>query len=138
GAADVVTWNRRSWVGLAPNGIGQQKPNHYLEMVKVGWANRRNLPYATKILRHGVCDGCALGVAGLHDWTIDGVHLCVTRLKLLELNTADPIDSTLLEDVAPLRERKEHQLRRLGRLAHPYRRRRGERGFRRIDWSEAL
>jgi hypothetical protein len=29
---------------LVPNGIGQQKPNHYLEMVKVGWTNRRSLP----------------------------------------------------------------------------------------------
>ena len=24
----------------------------------------------------GVCDGCALGVAGFHDWTLSGVHLC--------------------------------------------------------------
>ena len=37
-----MRWNRKGWAGLAPNGIGQQKPNHYLEMVKVGWANRRN------------------------------------------------------------------------------------------------
>ena len=79
--------NRRLWAGLAPNGIGQQKPHHYGEMAKVGWANRRNLSYAWKVLSEGVCDGCALGVAGFHDWTIDGVHLCMTRLKLLE---ADP------------------------------------------------
>ena len=42
-----------------------------------------------------MCDGCALGVAGLHDWTIDGVHLCTTRLNLLELNTADPFDPVI-------------------------------------------
>ena len=34
------------------------------------WENRRNLPWAWRILRKGVCDGCALGVAGFHDWTI--------------------------------------------------------------------
>ena len=50
-------------------------------MLKVVWENRRALPYAWRILRKGVCDGCALGVAGLHDWTIDGVHLCMTRLE---------------------------------------------------------
>ena len=51
------------------------------------WANRDNLGYAWKVVSKGVCDGCALGVAGLHDWTIDGVHLCMTRLNLLRLNT---------------------------------------------------
>ena len=39
-----------------------------------------------------MCDGCALGVAGFHDWTLDGVHLCTTRLRLLELNCAEPFD----------------------------------------------
>jgi molybdopterin-dependent oxidoreductase alpha subunit len=133
-----VRWNPKGWAGLAPNGIGQQKPNHYLEMVKVGWANRRNLPYAKKILQRGVCDGCALGVAGFHDWTIDGVHLCMTRLKLLETNTADAFDPDLLADVAPLAARSGAELRALGRLGYPMRRRRGEPGFTRIDWGEAL
>jgi molybdopterin-dependent oxidoreductase alpha subunit len=131
-------WRPSLWAGWRPNGVGQQKPNHYGEMVRVAWDNRAHLRYAYDVLTKGACDGCALGVAGLHDWTIDGIHLCTTRLKLLELNTADPIDSTLLEDVGPLRDRKEDQLRRLGRVAHPYRRRRGEPGFTRIDWSEAL
>ena len=44
----------------------------------------------------GVCDGCALGVAGFHDWTLDGVHLCTTRLRLLEVNCAEPFDHTVL------------------------------------------
>ena len=30
----------------------------------------------------GVRDGCALGVAGFHDWTIKGTHPCMTRLNL--------------------------------------------------------
>ena len=67
---------RRSlWVGFRPNGLGQTKPHHYAEIVRTVWANRRDLRYAWRILRRGVCDGCALGVAGFHDWTIDGVHL---------------------------------------------------------------
>src|SRR5947207_4508949 len=134
----MVKWNRRHWVGLSPNGISHQKPNHYGDMVKIGWANRRNLPYAKKILQQGVCDGCALGVAGFHDWTIDGVHLCMTRLKLLETNTADAFDPSLLEDAEPLRTKSGAELRALGRLGYPMRRRRGDPGFTRITWDEAL
>jgi len=129
---------RDLWVGWAPNGVGQQKPNHYLDMVRAAWDNRAHPRYAWEVLTRGVCDGCALGVAGLHDWTIDGVHLCTTRLKLLELNTADPVDPEVLADAGALRRRRGDELRRLGRLGYPMRRRRGERGFRRIGWDEAL
>src|SRR5690606_31128084 len=90
------------------------------------------------VLRKGVCDGCALGVAGFHDWTIDGVHLCTTRLRLLEVNTADPLDPAVLADAGVLRARSGAELRAMGRLAHPMRRRAGEEGFRRISWDEAL
>ncbi len=129
---------RDLWVGLSPNGIGQQKPNHYLDMATVAWDNRAHPRYAWDVLRKGVCDGCALGVAGFHDWTIDGVHLCTTRLKLLELNTADAFDPALLADVGPLEGRSGEELRRLGRLGHPMRRRRDEPGFRPVPWDEAL
>ena len=60
---------------LSPFGLGYQKPHHYLEMFRVFWENRDNLPYAWRILNHGVCDGCALGPRGLRDDTLDGVHL---------------------------------------------------------------
>jgi molybdopterin-dependent oxidoreductase alpha subunit len=131
-------WNPRLWAGWRPNGVGEQKPNHYREMVKTLWANRSEPRYTLDILTKGACDGCALGVSGLHDWTIDGVHLCTTRLQLLELNTAKAFDPDVLADVEPLRSRSGAQLRKLGRLAHPMRRRRGERGFRRVTWDEAL
>ena len=75
------------WVSLRPNGIGLQKPNHFGEMARTVWENRHAPRYAWRILSQGVCDGCALGVAGFHDWTIDGIHLCTTRLNLLRLNT---------------------------------------------------
>ena len=83
---------RDLWVGFKPNGIGETKPNHYKEMLKTIWDNRDNLPYAWRILNQGVCDGCALGVAGFHDWTLSGVHLCTTRLNLLRVNTMGALD----------------------------------------------
>ncbi len=129
---------RELWVSLRPYGIGDQKPNHYRDMAEVAWENRAHPKYAWDVLTKGVCDGCALGVAGLHDWTIDGVHLCTTRLRLLELNTADAFDPVVLSDVAALRDRSGEELRRLGRLGYPMRRNRGDRGFRRISWDEAL
>ncbi len=126
------------WASLVPNGVDQQKPRHYKDMVRIARDNAHHPKYAWDVLTRGVCDGCALGVAGLHDWTIDGVHLCTTRLELLEFNTADALDPLLLSDVAALSGRSGQQLRELGRLAHPMRRRRGDEGFRRITWDEAL
>src|SRR5215218_7093963 len=128
----------RDWVSLSPNGIGHQKPNHYGEMAKVAWKVKGNGRKAWKILSEGVCDGCALGVAGFHDWTLDGVHLCTTRLRLLEVNCAEPFDHTVLGDVSWLRNLSSTDLRDLGRLAHPMRRRRGEPGFTKISWDRVL
>lgn len=122
------------WV---PFGIGRQKPQHYRDMLHVLRDNRDNLPYAWKVLSRGVCDGCALGVAGFRDWTIPGVHLCMTRLNLLRLNTMPALDHDLLRNVGPLRRMANHELRQLGRLAFPMRRRRGEGGFLRVSWDEA-
>src|SRR5471030_579302 len=70
---------------MAIFGLGRQKPHHYREMVKIAWENRGELPFAWRILRDGVCDGCALGTSGLSDWTIEGVHLCMVRLELMRL-----------------------------------------------------
>src|SRR6266550_1215706 len=125
------------WVSLVPYGIGRTKPNHYLELLRTVWDNRHDLPYAWRILSKGVCDGCALGVAGFRDWTMDGVHLCTTRLDLLKLNTARALDSARLSHVRRL-PRSAAALRALGRLPFPMLRRRGEPGFRRIGWEEAL
>jgi len=123
---------------LSPFGLGHTKPKHFRDMAKVVWDNRDNLGYAWKVITKGVCDGCALGVAGLHDWTIDGVHLCMTRLNLLRLNTMPAMDPAVLADVGKLAGQDNRRLRELGRLAHPMRRRQGEKGFTRITWDEAL
>ena len=124
--------------GLAPFGLGRTKPKHFRDMAAVFWANRDNLGYAWQVISKGVCDGCALGVAGLHDWTIDGVHLCMTRLNLLRLNTMPAMDPARLADVAALATLDNRQLREMGRLAYPMLRRKGEPGFQRIAWDEAL
>jgi len=123
---------------LAVFGLGRQKPRHYREMLKIAWENRDQLPFAWRILRDGVCDGCALGTSGLHDWTLPGTHLCMVRLELMRLNTAPPLDPSVLVDVAPLATRTSAELRTLGRLPEPMLHRQGESGFRVATWNEAL
>ncbi len=129
--------SRESKLPSLPFGIGQTKPKHFRDMLGIAWENRDNLGYAWKVLSKGVCDGCALGVAGFHDWTIDGVHLCMTRLNLLRLNTVGQLDHKRLEDVESLRNLSNKQLRELGRLAFPMLREKGKPGFSRISWEEA-
>src|SRR5204862_2996286 len=119
-------------------GLGQQKPHHYLEMARIAWENRDELPFAWRILRDGVCDGCALGTSGLSDWTIPGTHLCMVRLELLRLNTAPALDVARLAHIDHLRTLTSAELRELGRLPEPMVRRRGDAGFRVISWDEAL
>jgi molybdopterin-dependent oxidoreductase alpha subunit len=126
------------WPAMSFFGLGQQKPHHYREMVRIVWENRDQLPFAWRILNNGVCDGCALGTSGLKDWTLPGTHLCMVRLELLRLNTAPALDPAVLADVAALRTRTSAGLRALGRLPEPLLRRHGERGFRVVSWDEAL
>jgi molybdopterin-dependent oxidoreductase alpha subunit len=121
-----------------PFGLGRTKPGHFRDMAGIIWRNRDNVGYAWKVLSQGVCDGCALGVAGLHDWTISGTHLCMTRLNLLRLNTMPAFDPAVLSDVSQLQTRSNAELRELGRLPFPMIREAGEKGFRRISWNEAL
>jgi len=119
-------------------GLGRQKPHHYREMARAAWENRTELPFAWRILRDGVCDGCALGTSGLSDWTIEGTHLCMVRLELMRLNTAPGLDPGILGDVAPLTAMTSRELRELGRLPVPMVRSRGDRGFRVVSWGQAL
>jgi molybdopterin-dependent oxidoreductase alpha subunit len=128
----------KNWVSLVPYGLNQQHPNAYLDMAETAWENRDNLPYAFRILRDGCCDGCALGTTGMRDWTMKGIHLCAVRLRLLRLNTMPAMDWRLLEDVKPLRNLSESKLRKLGRLAVPMVRRKGEKGFQRVSWEQAV
>ena len=131
----------KSWTAklkrAVPFGLGQTKPKHFRDMAAVAWRNRDNLGYAWKVLSQGVCDGCALGVAGFRDWTMPGVHLCMTRLNLLRLNTMPALDPAVLRDVSQLTSRDNAQLRELGRLPYPMVREQGAAGFQRISWSQA-
>lgn len=129
------TWLSR----LVPFGLyGQAKPRHFREMATVVWENKTKLPYAWNILRHGVCDGCSLGPYGLRDNVMEGIHLCATRLKLLRLNTMGEMKPSVLSHVDRLRQMEQEKLRSLGRLSFPMARRKGEKGFSRITWEEAL
>src|SRR6476661_9440314 len=108
------------WVSPVPFGLGKIKPKHIRDTLKVAWDNRDNLPYAARILTQGVCDGCALGVSGLHDQTLTGPHLCTTRLNVLRLNTMPAIKPKQLHaDIDELRKLSSAELRELGRIPYP-------------------
>src|SRR3989475_3858310 len=49
-----------------------------------------------------------------------------------------PLRARRLEDVKSLRSKSSRDLRELGRLPYPMIRHRGNRGFRRISWDDAL
>lgn len=136
--SNVGRWKPKHWAGWRPNGVGLQKPKHFSSMAKIALKNKRHPFYAWKVLSKGVCDGCALGVAGFHDWTIEGVHLCTTRLELLSSNTGDPVHPREFADAERLAAKSGYELREMGRLGYPMRRRAGERGFTRISWDDAM
>lgn len=139
------TWDASTWASWKPFGLGEQYPNNYWEVLRSIWKNADNLPYAWDILNNGVCDGCSLGTTGMKDWTVDGLHLCNVRLRLLRLNTMPALNPQLLEDVSQvtgkmpvLQNKSTAELLELGRLPHPMRRDRGDKGFRPISWEEAI
>jgi len=125
-------------VSPIPFGLGVTKPHNYTEVVRAAWNNKHAPLFTWRILHNGVCDGCALGTTGLRDFTMKGIHLCTVRLDLLPLNTMGRMDTRRLEDIASLRLESSSDLRALGRLPYPMIRRRGDAGFRRIPWDEAL
>lgn len=127
------------WAGWKPFGIGEIKPHHFFEIVKTIWQNKRHPLYAWRLLTRGCCDGCALGTTGMHDWTMNGIHLCTIRLNLLQINTRPAMPWQRLEnDLPALAKLSSAELRNLGRLPYPMVRRRGEAGFKRVSWDTAL
>jgi molybdopterin-dependent oxidoreductase alpha subunit len=127
------------WADWKPFGVGETKPHHFTEIVKTAWENRRHPWYAWNVLNDGCCDGCALGTTGMRDWTMDGIHLCTIRLNLLQLNTMSEMPwRRLVNDLPGLSRLSSSELRKLGRLAYPMVRHRGEEGFTRVSWDNAL
>ncbi len=134
----LIGWTPALWASWKPFGIGEQRPRNFREVFRAVWENRRRLGLAWRILDQGVCDGCSLGTTGLKDWTMQGIHLCNIRLRLLQLNTMEAMDPALLSDVDLLRGMSNAELRSRGRLPYPMLRQRGEPGFRRISWDAAF
>jgi molybdopterin-dependent oxidoreductase alpha subunit len=127
------------WADWKPFGLGEKKPHHFWEIFKTAWQNKNHPLYAWRILNNGCCDGCSLGTYGMKDWTMDGIHLCTIRLNLLKLNTMAEMPWQRLEnDLEGLKKLSSTELRNLGRLPYPMVRRRGEAGFKRVSWDEAL
>ncbi len=127
-------WNPKTWATRIPF----TKVDNFMEVFRALWENRDNLSYAWKILNHGVCDGCALGTTGMKDWTIDGVHLCNVRLRLLRLNTMSELDTSKLSDVSALKNMRSRDLREMGRIPQPMIRRKGDDGFTPMSWDDAI
>jgi molybdopterin-dependent oxidoreductase alpha subunit len=127
-------WDPSTWATRVP----LARTENFQEVFRAAWENRDAAGYAWRILQDGVCDGCALGTSGMSDWTIDGVHLCNVRLRLLRLNTMGALDPTRLADVEKLKGLRSRDLRALGRLPYPMIRRLGEAGFSRIAWDDAI
>jgi molybdopterin-dependent oxidoreductase alpha subunit len=134
-----VKFNNTRLSSISPVGpIGQARSHRYRDLLGVLWENRKEIPYAWNVLKHGVCDGCSLGPYGLRDNVVAGMHLCMIRLKQLKLNTIAALDISVLRDVERLRQMRPEQLRALGRLPCPMIRRARERSFLRVTWEEAL
>jgi molybdopterin-dependent oxidoreductase alpha subunit len=129
-----AAWDPSTWATKVP----LTHLENFGEVARAAWDNRDQAGYAWRILNDGVCDGCALGTSGLKDWTVDGVHLCNVRLRLLRLNTMPAADPARFGDVAALRRLSSRELRDLGRLPVPLLRRRGEPGFTPVSWDAAM
>lgn len=123
---------------LVPFGLDQTKPRHFREAAAVVWENRDNLKYGYDILRYGVCDGCSLGPRGLEDDVIKGLHVCMSRLKLLRQNTIGAFAPADVADIGRLRRMTNGELRKMGRIPYPFVYRPGDRGFTRTSWDEAI
>ena len=129
----------RTFLDLIPFGVAvRDKPRHYLEMLRTLWENKGRWRYAWRILKHGVCDGCSLGTNGMKDDVLEGTHLCMTRLRLLRLNTMKGFGVAELSDVEPLLDKKNEELQALGRIPAPMVREKGDPGFTRVSWDVAL
>lgn len=127
-------WHPKFWASWIPF----RRLDNFKEVFRAIWENRDNLPYAWRVLNKGVCDGCALGTMGMKDWTVDGIHLCNVRLRLLRLSTMPELDTNLLQDVTDLKQMRSRDLRKLGRLPTPMIRRQGDKGFTKITWDDAI
>src|SRR5205814_1727416 len=119
-----------------PFGFGFTKPHNYWEVVRTAWQNKRNPLFTWRILRDGVCDGCALGTTGMRDSTMKGIHLCTVRLNLLPLNTMGPLDTRILKTVNPSQRAPRKDYRPRGRPPSRMLARGGTGGSPRSRWQE--
>lgn len=119
--------------GLVPFGLTSGGPSAFGVGLAALWQNRDSLGYAWAILRHGVCDVCGLAPG-------EGVlpHVCTRRLRELRDHTRAALTPADVADVGRLRSLGDYELRALGRVPYPFVHRRGDRGFRRVTWDEAL
>jgi predicted molibdopterin-dependent oxidoreductase YjgC len=123
---------------LVPVGLARPGLVALREAGAAAWENRDSLFYAWRLLNRAVCDHCELGPRGLRDDVLPGRHLCSKRLKQLRGDTIGSFVPADVRDLRLLRQRSATGLRSLGRISTPFVARKGDRGFSRIPWDEAL
>jgi len=102
------------------------------------WSLRADPVYAARLLTQSVGDGCGLGSWGMDHPVLPGRHLCPNRVARVRQELSDGLVLADVLNVEALRTRSPAALRALGRLPFPMVRRRGDRGFSRASWDEAL
>ena len=127
-----------SVASLRPLGVGLPGAHPWRVFLETARDNLDALDVAWDILAHGVCDRSSLGVAGLHDGLPGGFHIDPHRAEHLRRHTQPALAPADLLDIGRLTRLDAGTLAHLGRLAHPYIRRPGDRGFERVRWDDAL
>ena len=72
-------WTPENWASLVPFGIGAQRPNNYMEVIRAPTENPDGLGSAWRILSPGGRAGAAGGTGGPRGWTPAGAEPATTR-----------------------------------------------------------
>ncbi len=123
---------------LLPATLGPDSLGTLLEAGAALWDSRDSLVVAWQLLTRTVCDHCELGHLGLHDDALPSRLLCARRLETLRPDTRRAFVPADVRDLRLLRQRSATGLAELGRIPYPFVARKGDRGFTRIGWDEAL
>ena len=126
------------WASWKPFGIGEQHPNNFGEVSRAIWENRDQAGYAWRITRRASATaarsawpGCTTGRSTARTSATSACGCCASTRWARSIRA-------LLADVAAAAARPSAELRELGRLPYPMCAARGEPGFTRIRWDEAL
>ena len=126
------------WVSPRPNGVGQQKPNHYGDMAKVAWTNGSTpstrgtcSPRACATAAPSASPACTTGPSTACTSAPPGCGCSRSTPPTRSTRRCWPTSKPSAASTAT-------ELRDLGRLAHPMRRRGASGASAGSSWDEAL